>query len=79
MQGIQVQSLAQEDPLEKEIPVFLPGESHEQRNLPGYSLWGRKELDMTERLNSSNICRKQGRVSCSFFGKKQPRQRENTM
>ena len=48
MQGIQVQSLAQEDPLEKEIPVFLPGESHEQRNLPGYSLWGRKELDMTE-------------------------------
>ena len=29
-------------------PVFLPGESHEQRNLVGYSPWGRKESDMTE-------------------------------
>ena len=29
-------------------PVFLPGESHGQRSLEGYSPWGRKELDMTE-------------------------------
>ena len=29
-------------------PVFLPGESHGQRNLLGYIPWGRKELDMTE-------------------------------
>ena len=29
-------------------PVFLPGESHGQRNLMGYSPWGRKELDTTE-------------------------------
>ena len=29
-------------------PVFLPGESHEQRSLVGYSLWGRKEPDTTE-------------------------------
>ena len=29
-------------------PVFLPGESHGQRNLVGYSPWGCKELDMTE-------------------------------
>ena len=29
------------------IPVFLPGESHGQRNLVGYSPWGRKELDTT--------------------------------
>ena len=29
-------------------PVFLPGESHGQRNLVGYSPWGHKELDMTE-------------------------------
>ena len=28
--------------------VFLPGESHEQSSLVGYSPWGRKELDMTE-------------------------------
>ena len=29
-------------------PVFLPGKSHEERSLLGYSLWGRKESDMTE-------------------------------
>ena len=29
-------------------PIFLPGESHGQRNLAGYSPWGHKELDMTE-------------------------------
>ena len=32
-------------------PVFLPGESHGQRSLVGYSPWGHKESDMTERLN----------------------------
>ena len=26
-------------------PVFLPGESHGQRRLMGYSPWGHKELD----------------------------------
>ena len=30
------------------IPVFLPGESHGQRRLVGYSPWGLKELDTTE-------------------------------
>ena len=29
-------------------PLFLPGESHGQRSLVGYSPWGRKELDTTE-------------------------------
>ena len=29
-------------------PVFLPGESHGQRSLVGYSPWGHQELDMTE-------------------------------
>ena len=29
-------------------PVFLPGESHRQKNLAGYSLWDRTESDMTE-------------------------------
>ena len=29
-------------------PVFVPGESHEQGSLVGYSPWGRKELDMTD-------------------------------
>ena len=32
-------------------PVFLPGESHGQRSLVGYGLWGGKELDTTERLS----------------------------
>ena len=34
-------------------PVFLPGESLGQRSLPGRSPWGRKELDMTERLSTA--------------------------
>ena len=29
-------------------PVFLPGESHKQRSLVGYSPWSHKELDLTE-------------------------------
>ena len=40
-----------EDSLEKEMatpPVFLPGESHRQRSLAGYSPWGHKELERTE-------------------------------
>ena len=28
--------------------VFLPGESHGQRGLAGYSPWGHKEVDKTE-------------------------------
>ena len=49
-----VRSLGREDPLEKEMqptPVLLPGKSHGLRILVGYSPWGRKELDMTERLH----------------------------
>ena len=34
-------------------PAFLPGESHGQRSLEGYSPWGRKESDTTERLTLS--------------------------
>ena len=40
---LQVQSLGQEDPLEEGMAthsVFLPGESHAQRSLMGYSPWG---------------------------------------
>ena len=33
--------------------VFLPGESHGQRSLVGYSPWDRQELDMTEQLSMS--------------------------
>ena len=33
--------------------VFLPGKSHGQRSLVGYSPWSYKESDTSERLNSS--------------------------
>ena len=32
-------------------PAFLPGESHGQRSLEGYSPWGHKESDTAERLS----------------------------
>ena len=34
-------------------PVFLPGKSHGQRSLAGYSPWGQKELDTTEQLTQT--------------------------
>ena len=52
MWEIWVQSLSGEDPLEEEKATdssILPGKSHRQRSLLGYSPWGcRKELDRTE-------------------------------
>ena len=44
MQEMQFRSLGWEDPLED----FLPGKSHGQRSLVGYSPWGHKESDATE-------------------------------
>ena len=45
-QETQVQSLGQEDPLERRkwqpTPVFLPATFHRQRSLTGYSPWGSK-------------------------------------
>ena len=35
-------------------PVSLPGESHGQRSLAGYSPWGGKESDRTERLTHTH-------------------------
>ena len=51
MQETWVQSLLWEDPLEKEMqttPLLLPGESHGQKSLVGYSPRGHKESDTTE-------------------------------
>ena len=53
MQETQVRSLGWEDPLRRAwqpTPVFLPGESHGQRSLAGYSPLGCKESDRTEQL-----------------------------
>ena len=49
-----VRPLCLEDPLEKEMATHsnaLAGKFHGQRNLVGYSPWGGKESDMTERLH----------------------------
>ena len=57
MQETRVWSLGWEDPLEKGMAihsVFLPGESHGQRSLVGYSLWSCKELNMTEWLTHTH-------------------------
>ena len=47
-QQARVASLGQEDGLNEmqPSPGFLPGESHGQRSLAGYSPWGHRELDM---------------------------------
>ena len=48
MQETWVQSLGQEDTLEKEMAthsIFLPGKSHEHRSLVGYSPCGHQESD----------------------------------
>ena len=37
-------------------PVFLPGKSHGQRSLAGYSSWSCKELDMTEHTCNIYTC-----------------------
>ena len=42
------------------IPVFLLGEFHGERSLVGYSLWGRKESDTTERPTHTHTHQKQG-------------------
>ena len=44
-------------------PVFLSGESHGQRILAGYSSWGRKESDTTER--PSRLGRKSEEVTAT--------------
>ena len=47
-------------------PVFLPGKSHGQRSLAGYSPWGHKESDTTKRLsNRGSLAVRQGPVFSS--------------
>ena len=39
----------------KLTPVLLPGKFHTQRSLVGYSTWGGKESDTTERLHLTSL------------------------
>ena len=55
-------SLGQEDPLEiswrtkwQPTLVILPGKSHGQRSLVGYSPWGHKESDTTWPLTAAPV------------------------
>ena len=52
MQETRARSLGWEDPLENDMTIHssILRESHGQRSLAGYSPWGHKESDTTERL-----------------------------
>ena len=52
MQETWVRSMGHENPLEEEMSTHY-SKFQGQRNLTGYSPWGRKELDMTEWLTLS--------------------------
>ena len=47
-------------------PVFLPGESHGQRSLVGYSPWGSKDSDMTESHTHTHTHKGERRNICVF-------------
>ena len=58
MKETQVQSLGQEAPLEKEMAAhsnILPWKIPWTQSLGGYSPWGHKESDMTERLHFTSL------------------------
>ena len=59
MQETLVQSRGQEYPLEKEMvttPVFLPGKSHAQGSLAGYSLWGLQRVGYNLEAEHALMC-----------------------
>ena len=58
MQDVQIWSLDQWDPLEKEMAThasILAWKPHEQRSLAGYSPWSHKASDKTEWLNTAHV------------------------
>ena len=48
--------------------VFLPGESHGQKSLAGYSPWGHKQADMTEQLTRAVTAGATGNTNCACEG-----------
>ena len=70
MQETQVRSLGQDDPQETKWQPTLalwPGKFHGWRSLVGYSPWGRKELDTTERFHL--VCKEYRKIGkgCSML------------
>ena len=56
VQETQLRPLGRQDPLEEGMQTTLaslPGDSHGQRSLVGYSPWGHKESDTTDQLTLS--------------------------
>ena len=48
-------------------PVFLPGESHGQRSLAGYSPWGHRESDIIEATYHACTCVLSTKIRVFFF------------
>ena len=72
MRETRVRSLGWEDRLEKQwqpTPVLLPGKSHGLRSLVGYSPWGPKGSDTTERLHFHFLLLKTQHVTITGHGK----------
>ena len=61
MQEMQFQTLGWKDPLEEENGIRLQysclENSMDKRSLAGYSLWGQKESDTGEQLNTQHSVR----------------------
>ena len=49
-------------------PIFLPGKSHGQRSLAGYSLQGHKESDTTEQLHFQETVEDRGAWRAAVHG-----------
>ena len=73
-QETQIRFLVLEDLLEERewqpIPVFLPGESHAQKSLEGYSPYGCKDSDTTEMTEHSHM---------GYFGRQSIKSRVNNI
>ena len=65
-----IRSWVRKIPWRREWPpslVSLPGESHGQRSLAGYSPWGHKESDTTEQITLHFLMQRQGVVDKNIF------------
>ena len=68
--AVWVQSLSQENPLEKEMAThssILAWRIPWTESLAGYSSWGHKESDTTEQLNNNNWCEILSRLLLSYY------------
>ena len=79
MREPRVQSPGGGDPLEEAMgtPVLLPGEFHGWRSMVGYSPWGHKESDTTERLSIHSLTHKQTKHKKQYYQTLDNRQGES--